>query len=399
MADKPTAVDTGTVSATRLTHVGRAGTRTLGFVNPPVQRGSTLLHPDMEAFAEHGRVRLQRGLTYGTHGSATHHSLEDAVAAIEGGTRCQILPTGLAAVTLALLAFLDAGDHALIPDSVYGPARRFCNATLARLQIAVTFYEPLIAPDDLATLFQPNTKVLYIESPGSHTFEIQDVPALAARAHARGATVLMDNTWGVHSFQPFRHGVDVSIQALTKYIAGHSDVLLGSITVATDEAWARIRENTLLFGLYASPDDCWFALRGVRTLAVRLDRHMRSALAVATWLAARPEVRTVLYPALPGAPGHDLWTRDFTGGCGLFGVEFQPAVTDHALNRMIESLRLFGIGESWGGFESLAIPSLPLTRTYGTPAIIGPLCRLHIGLEEPADLIADLEQAFAISFA
>jgi cystathionine beta-lyase len=227
-----------------------------------------------------------------------------------------------------------------------------------------------------------------VESPGSHTFEVQDVPGLAALAHAKGAKVLMDNTWGIHFFQPFAHGVDASIQALTKYVVGHSDVLLGSITVADPSEWERVRGAALALGQYASPDDCWLALRGVRTMAVRLER-----LEVAAWFASRPEVRSVLHPGLPGAPGHELWKRDFSGACSLFGVEFQPEFTPEDTHRLIDALTLFGIGASWGGFESLALPTTGnLTRTAGSGTFRGPVCRFHIGLEEPADLIADLAQ-------
>jgi cystathionine beta-lyase len=268
--------------------------------------------------------------------------------------------------------------------------------SLTRLGIQTTYYNPTIDAAGIAALFRPNTKVLYLESPGSHTFEVQDVPGLAAVAHEKGAKVLMDNTWGIHFFQPFKHGVDVSIQALTKYVVGHSDVLLGSITVATSEEWERVRVGALQLGQYASPDDCWLALRGVRTMAVRLERQMKSALEVATWFKSRSEVRTVLHPALPGAPGHALWKRDFTGACSLFGVEFQPEFTPEATHRMVDSLALFGIGASWGGFESLALPTTGnVTRTAGSGQFQGPVCRFHIGLEEPTDLIADLEQAMA----
>ena len=236
--------------------------------------------------------------------------------------------------------------------------------------------------------------MLYLESPGSHTFEVQDVPALAAVAHARGLAVLMDNTWGIRAFQPFTHGVDVSIQALTKYVAGHSDVLLGGITVATEPAWRRVRETAMSLGHYASPDDCWLALRGARTMALRLDRQMASGLEVAAWLQQRPEIARVLHPALPGAPGHALWQRDFTGACSLFGVEFQPHFTTADMHGVIDRLRLFGIGASWGGFESLAIPTTgQITRTASKRGFAGPVARLHIGLEDPADLIADLADA------
>ena len=380
--------------ATRMSHAGRAGTKIKGFVNPPVHRGSTMLHEDVADRVARSMTKFGQGQAYGVHGNSTHHALEDVIAEVEGGTRCQIVSSGLAAVTVALLAYAKAGDHILMPDSVYGPARNFCTGMLAGLGVETTFYDPTIAPEAAAGLFRPNTTVLYTESPGSHTFEVQDVPGLAALAHSKGAKVLMDNTWGIHFFQPFAHGVDASIQALTKYVVGHSDVLLGSITVADPLEWERVRGASLALGQYASPDDCWLALRGVRTMAVRLERQMRTGLEVAAWFAAQPEVRTVLHPGLPGAPGHELWKRDFTGACSLFGVEFQPEFTPEDTHRLIDALTLFGIGASWGGFESLALPTTGnLTRTAGSGAFLGPVCRFHIGLEEPADLIADLEQA------
>lgn len=379
---------------TRLSHAGRAGTKVFGFVNPAVARGSTMLYPTCDDRRKYSEDRTGRGYFYGVAGGPTHNALEDVVAEIEGGTHCQIVSSGLAAVTIPLLAFLSAGDHLLLPDSSYGPTRTFANTILKRMKISTTFYDPVIAPADLAALIRPETKVLYLESPGSHTFEIQDVPGLADVAHAHGLVVMLDNTWGIASFQPFRHGVDVSIQALTKYVAGHSDVLLGSITVADDAHWETVRMNALWLGQYASPDDCWLALRGVRTMAVRLDRQMQSALTVADWLMTRPEVARVLYPALPGAPGHDLWKRDFTGAASLFGVEFQPHFTAKQIDGVINSLALFGIGASWGGFESLAIPTTGnITRTAGSGQFAGVVSRLHIGLEDPADLIADLAQA------
>ena len=317
------------------------------------------------------------------------------VAEIEGGTRCQITSTGLSAVTTPLLGYLATGDHLLVPDSVYGPTRAFCDGLLTRMGIATTFYQPTIDAAGIEALMRPTTRVLYCESPGSHTFEVQDVPALAAVAHARGAVVMMDNTWGIHHFQPFRHGVDVSIQALTKYVAGHSDVLLGSITTNSDAHWQRVRKAAMEMGQYASPDDCWLALRGARTMMVRLDRQMKSGLDMAAWFAARREVAQVLHPALPGAPGHDLWRRDFTGACSLFGVVFKPEYTLEDTEAMIDALELFGIGASWGGFESLVLPSSHLTRAAGAPGFGGPICRFHIGLEDPADLKADLDRAFA----
>ena len=284
---------------TKLSHTGRAGKRAGGFVNPAVHRGSTVLYPTMADRRGSAQQRLEQKLLYGVMGTPTHYPLEDVVAEIEGGTRCQIVGSGLAAVTTPLLAYLKAGDHLLMPDSVYGPARNFAGGLLRNFGIATSFYDPMIDAAGLAAQCRPNTTVLYLESPGSHTFEVQDVPALAAVARARGIKVLMDNTWGIKYFQPFAHGVDVSIQALTKYVVGHSDVLLGSITTNSDEDWERVRLAALALGQYASPDDCWLALRGARTLAVRLDRQQASALAVARWFAERPEVARVLHPALP----------------------------------------------------------------------------------------------------
>ncbi len=383
--------------ATRLSHAGRAGTHAHGFVNPAVHRGSTVLYPDVATRQAAGDKRLDQYMIYGTMGGPTHYALEDVIAEIEGGTRCQLVGTGLAAVTTPLLAYLKSGDHCLMPDSVYGPARGFATGLMAGCGIETGFYDPCIDAAGLEALMQPNTKVVYVESPGSHTFEVQDVPALSRVAHAHGAKVLMDNTWGFHHFQPFEHGVDVSIQALTKYAVGHSDVLLGSIVTNSDEDWERVRTTSLALGMYASPDDCWLALRGLRTMAVRMERQMKSALEVAAWLQARPEVAQVLHPGLPGAPGHDIWKRDFTGACSLFGLVLQPGFSQEAAHAMTNSLQLFGIGASWGGYESLALPTTGfISRTAGTGHLVGQTIRLHIGLESPADLMADLEQGLAV---
>jgi cysteine-S-conjugate beta-lyase len=382
---------------TRLSHAGRAGTNIHGFVNPAVHRGSTVLYPDMASRKAGGSKRLDQALIYGVMGGPSHWPLEDVIAEIEGGTRCQIVSSGLAAVTTPLLAYLSAGDHCLMPDSVYGPARNFSDGLLKRFGVSTTYYDPCITAEAIAGLFRPNTKVLYTESPGSHTFEVQDIPALAGVARARGAKVLMDNTWGIHFFQPFRHGVDVSIQALTKYVVGHSDVLLGSVTTASDADWEWVRLAALALGQYASPDDCWLALRGVRTMGVRMERQMESALDVAAWLRQRPEIAQVLHPALPGAPGHDLWKRDFTGASSLFGIVFQPEFSQDSVHAMAEALQLFGKGASWGGFESLALPTTGfITRTAGTGAFGGEMMRLHIGLEDTRDLKADLEHGLAV---
>ncbi len=381
--------------ATRMSHVGRAGSNARGFVNYPVYRGSTMLYENMAARAGAANERFEQKPHYGTGGNVNHWALENAIAEIEGGTRCQIVSTGLAAITVPLLAFMKTGEHMLMPDSVYGPGRNFANNFLSKMGIETTFYDPCIDAAGIAALFRPNTTVLYTESPGSHTFEVQDIPALAAVGRAKGAKVMMDNTWGIHHFQPFRHGVDVSIQALTKYVVGHSDVLLGSITVNTQADWEQLRATASVLGQYASPDDCWLALRGIRTMAVRMERQMESALEVAAWLQSRPEVKEVLHPALPGARGHEIWKRDFTGACSLFGVVFQPGFSREQIWKMAEALQLFGKGASWGGFESLALPTGGgVTRTAGSGEFGGEMLRLHVGLEAPKDLMEDLELGF-----
>ena len=382
--------------ATRLTHGSRPSVRSHGFVNPPVHRGSTVLHPSCEARVANGKRRFERVMTYGTQGGPTHYALEDMVAGIEGGTHCTILGTGLAAVAVPLLAFLKAGDHCLMPDSAYGPARSLAEGMLAGWGVETTFYDPTTTAEALAPLWRANTRVLYLESPGSHTFEVQDVPALCALARARGAVSMIDNTWGIHHFQPFAKGCDISIQALTKYVGGHSDILLGSVTVATEAHHLAIRGAASAMGHYASPDDCWLALRGARTMAVRLAHQEEAGLTVARWLQARPEVHSVLHPALPEDPGHAIWKRDFTGACSLFGVVFQPRYTQAEVFRFVDGLKLFGIGASWGGYESLALPTnVAVTRSV-MPPLPGQTVRLHIGLEEVADLIADLEQGLAL---
>ena len=382
--------------ATRLTHEGRPGSRVAGLVNTPVHRGSTVLQPNLAARREAGRRGLEQALVYGVMGNATHHALEDVVAGIEGGTRCQVVSSGLAAVTAALLAFLGSGDHLLMPDSVYAPSRVFCDGMLRRLGVETTYYDPLIGAEALAALLRPRTRVLFLESPGSHTFEVQDVPALASVAQARGVCVMLDNTWGVHHFQPFRHGVDVSIQALTKYVAGHSDVLLGAVVTNDPAMWARVRGAALELGQYASPDDCWLALRGARTMAVRLAHQHAAGLRVARWLAEQPQVLRVLHPGLEGAQGHAIWKRDFTGASSLFGVVFQPRYPQAAVNALLDGLELFGIGASWGGFESLVLPtSGTLTRTVESGGLGGPAIRMHVGLEDTDDLIEDLAAGLA----
>jgi len=381
---------------TRLVHAGRADTKTYGFVNPPLKRGSTVLYPDMATKLAMGKRALEPLELYGLCGTDTHFALEAAIAEIEGGHRCQVVGSGLAAITVPLLAYLQAGDHLLMPDSVYGPSRTFCKGALARFGVETSYYDPMIDEAGIAALFRPNTRVLFTESPGSHTFEVQDIPMLAGVTHEAGAKLFMDNTWGIASFQPFRHGVDVSIQALTKYAGGHSDLILGAVTVGSEEDWVWLRRGSLELGQYASPDDCWLALRGLRTLNIRLRAQYEAGLRVANWFAGRPEVARVLHPALPSCPGHEFYERDFTGGCGLFGVVFQPQFSAAAVVALIDSLKLFGIGASWGGYESLVLPTTgTITRSAGTGVFEGEMARFHVGLENTDDLIADLEQGLA----
>jgi len=320
--------------------------------------------------------------------------LQDAVAALEGGHGALAVPSGLTATTLPLLALAAPGDHVLVVDSVYGPTRRFCDLHLRRFGVDVSYYDPLLGAS-IAAHLRPTTTVVFAESPGSLTFEIQDIPAIAAATHARGAKLVMDNTWATPlGFRAFDHGVDVSVHAATKYIGGHSDVLLG-LVVANEATYPRLHRLWTDMGVTASGDDCFLALRGLRTLPTRLARHQASALEVAAWLAQRPEVREVLHPGLPGARGHDLWRRDFRMATGLFGIVLNPVARER-IAAMLDGMRLFGMGWSWGGFESLIIPTWPervRTATAWDPG--GPVLRLHIGLEEPRDLIHDLAAGFA----
>ena len=383
--------------ATRMSHAGRAGTRVHGFVNPPVHRGSTVLYPNCESRRELAKRRFEQVMTYGTQGGPTHYALEDVIAEIEGGSRALIVGTGLAAIAVPLLAYLKAGDHCLMPDSVYGPGRNLAEGLMKGWGIETSFYDPTVDEAGMRALIRPNTRVVYAESPGSHSFEMQDIPAIARAAHAAGAKLLMDNTWGIHHFKPFAHGVDVSIQALTKYVGGHSDILLGSVTVNSEADWLAVRGAYSQLGQYASPDDAWLALRGIRSLSVRLRHQEQAGLEVARWFGTRPEVLRVLHPALPSHPGHAIWKRDFTGACSLFGVVFQPRYTLDDIFRFVDSLALFGIGASWGGYESLALPTTGfITRTATSGDLGGPTARFHIGLEDTADLIADLERGLAV---
>jgi cystathionine beta-lyase len=381
---------------TRLTTLGRDSEGTFGFVNPPLVRGSTVLHSSVDELRVRARRRAggddSMPVAYGRFGTPTHYAFCDALTALEGGYRSWTLPSGLAACTIALLAYVRQGDHVLVADSVYAPTRRFCSETLARYGVETTFYPPRIG-ETIDALFRPNTRVLFMESPGSLTFEVQDVSVLARIARARGAVSVIDNTWATPLYlQPLALGADVSVHAATKYIGGHSDLLIGTVT-ANQEAWPALREAVHQYGLTTSPDDCWLALRGLRTLAVRLARHRENAERLIGWLRDQPEVARVLYPALPEDPGYPLWRRDFHGASGLFGVVLAATVKERALNAMIEGLQLFGRGYSWGGFESLLIPASP-ERTAEAMPPSGPMFRISAGLENADDLIADLSAGF-----
>lgn len=377
-------------SQTRVVTAGRDPAAQYGFVNPPVYHASTVLYPCAEDYVAH-RARYQ----YGRRGTPTTEALEAALQELEG-PQCAgvaLLPSGLAAISTAFLAVVRAGDHILVTDSAYGPTRNFCEQILTRLGVATTYYDPLIGAG-ISALFRPNTRAVYLESPGSLSFEMQDVPAIAAVAHANGALVLMDNTWATPLyFQPLNHGVDLAIQAGTKYIGGHSDLMLGTVS-ATSATLTALKDTVRLSGQCVGPDDVYLGLRGLRTLAVRLERHFASGLAIARWLEQRPEVLRLLHPAMGSHPGHAIWKRDFTGACGLFSMVLKPA-PQKAVYAFLDTLELFGIGASWGGYESLAIPfdCAPIrTATRWQPG--GPTVRFHIGLEAVDDLIADLERGF-----
>lgn len=378
---------------TLLAHLGGKPEDRHGAVNPPVYRASTILFPtvaEWEASRKHER-RFEV-VRYGQLGTPTTFALEEAIAVLEGGYRAMLLPSGLAAATTALLALLESGDHLLMTDSAYSPTRHFAKTILARYGITTTFYDPCIGAG-IAALMRPETRVVFLESPGSVTFEVQDIPAIATVAHERNAVVVLDNTWATPYFLPaMQLGVDVSIIAATKYIGGHADVMLGTITT-TEPLYDRVRSMVAELGYCVSSDDAFLALRGLRTLGLRLERHQRSAMQVAAWLQSRPEVKRVLYPALPSDPGHTIWKRDFTGASGLFAIVLNP-VPKASVDAFLNSLTLFGMGASFGGFESLAIPMDPSRWRAATkwPAD-GPLIRIHVGLEDPQDLIEDLEQA------
>ncbi|MGH6663667.1 MAG: cystathionine beta-lyase [Pseudolabrys sp.] len=376
---------------TRLVTAGRDTKGQHGFVNPAVYHASTVLYSTAEDQVAH-RSRYQ----YGRRGTPTSEALEQAIAAIEGEgcAGVALLPSGLAAISTALMTVAGSGDHILITDSVYRPTRNFCNGLFKRMGVETTYYDPLIGAD-IGRLFKPNTRVVFVEAPGSQSFEMQDIPAIAKAAHDKGAVVLMDNTWATPLyFRAFEKGVDLSIQAGTKYIGGHSDIMFGCVS-ANAAMLPRLKETMNFLGGCVGPDDMYLALRGLRTMAVRLKRHNESGLLIARWLAQRPEVLRVLHPALEGDPGNQIWRRDFSGASGLFSIVLKPT-SEKSVFAFMNELALFGMGFSWGGFESLVILfdcSEYRTATKWAPG--GPTLRFHIGLEDPDDLITDLEAGFA----
>ncbi|BAV66041.1 cystathionine beta-lyase [Sphingobium cloacae] len=366
-----------------------------GIVSPPVWRASTILYDDVAHLRRAAGSSTHERLFYGRKGTPTAWSLADALTEMEPGAEGTMLfPSGVAALSCALMAVLRPGDRLLMVDSAYDPTRAFCEQVLKPFGVETVYYDPLIGAG-IADLLTERTRAIFLESPGSLTFEVQDVPAIVAAAKERGVVTLIDNTWATPLFFPaLGHGVDISILACTKYIVGHSDVMIGSVT-ANDAWFPKVRQMAYLFGQMTSPDDAWLASRGLRTLGVRLRQHQEGALAVARWLKEQPDVARVLHPALPDCPGHALWARDFAGSSGLFGFVLKGG-DEAARAALIDGLRHFGIGYSWGGFESLALPVDPARYRSATRwEAEGPLVRLHIGLEDPADLIADLDAGLA----
>ncbi|MCW4114472.1 cystathionine beta-lyase [Aurantimonas sp. MSK8Z-1] len=374
---------------TRIMHGGHAPSAFHGFVNPPVVRASTVLFPDTQTMRGNGQK-----YRYGLRGTPTTDALEAMLSELEGAHNTVLVPSGLAAVTLPLLAFLSAGDHLLVVDSVYSPTRQFAGSVLKRMGVETEYFHPSIGAEGLARLMRPTTRVVFLEAPGSNTFEMLDVRAMSDVAHAGNAVVMMDNTWATPLFfRPLEHGVDLSIHALTKYPGGHSDLMLGSVS-ATQESFGRLRETQMAIGINGAPDDTYLVIRGLKTMAVRLEHHQRAALQLAEWLEGMPGVARVLHPALPGFDGHALWKRQFSGASGLFSIVLAGGGDTEAA-AFLDALRIFGLGYSWGGFESLAVYCNLADRTVAKAPSEGPVIRLQIGLEDPEDLQRDLEAGLA----
>ncbi|MEZ8284609.1 cystathionine beta-lyase [Vibrio splendidus] len=378
---------------TKLITAGRDKKWTNGVVNPPVQRASTVVFNSVEEKRKATINRANKTLFYGRRGTNTHFAFQDAMVEVEGGAGCALYPCGTAAISNAILSFVETGDHILMVDTCYEPTRDFCDTIMKKMGVETTYYEPTIG-EGIQDLIKPNTKVLFTESPGSVTMEVQDVPTLARIAHEHDIVVMLDNTWAAGvNFSPFDFGVDISIQAATKYIVGHSDVMLGT-AVANEKCWDQLREQSYLMGQCVSPDDAYLALRGIRTLDVRLRQHAESSLKVAKWLETRPEVDHVRHPALESCPGHEFFKRDFTGGNGLFSFVLKNS-NPQATTALLDGMTHFSMGYSWGGFESLILANEPSSfnslRTVANPNFEGTLIRVHIGLEDVDDLIADIK--------
>ena len=376
---------------TKLAALGRPHHRPAHPVNTPVERASTYLFPSYDDYLEGAKA-----ITYGRLGTPTHRALEEAVTALEGGFETRLAPSGLQACNAAILAFVAAGDHVLVTDAAYDPTRKFCEKFLKRFGVETTFYDPLAGEEEIAALMRPNTKVVFAESPGSLTFEVQDLPAIAAAAHAGGAKLVVDNTWsGGYFCKPIALGADVSVQAATKYLVGHADCLLGTITSADEQTAQKIYYALLQLGSNVSADDAYLALRGMRTLSTRLERHQENAEELVKFLSKRKEIERIIHPALKTCPGHGVWKRDFTGASGLFGAVMKP-VPLAAVKAFFNAFKLFGIGFSWGGYESLCLHVRPQNYRSATEwNEEGPVLRFHAGLEDVDDLKADLERAFA----
>ena len=381
---------------TKLVSVGRKRKWTHGVVNPPVQRASTVVFNTVAEKQSAAINRTNQTLFYGRRGTHTHFALQDAMTQIENGAGCALYPCGTAAITSAILSFVKSGDHILMVDTCYEPTRDFCNNILKNLGVETTYFSPTIG-QDIEQHIRPNTRLLFLESPGSITMEVQDVPTLSKIAHQHDLIVMLDNTWAAGiNFEALKYGVDISIQAATKYIVGHSDVMLGT-AVANEKYWEQLREHSYLLGQCVSADDAYLGLRGIRTLDIRLRQHAENSLTIANWLTSRPEVDHVRHPELPCCPGHEFFKRDFKGGNGLFSFVLKTSYPK-ATNAFLDTLQHFSMGYSWGGFESLVLANEPKSfnslRTIANPNFKGTLIRVHIGLEDVDDLIADLTAAF-----
>lgn len=378
---------------TRLIHHGRDPERQRGMVNPPVYHASTVVFPTLDAL-EQAKADPFDGIYYGRFGTPIHRELESLLSELEGAADTVTTCSGLAAITVALMTCAESGGHLLVTDNVYAPTRKLCDDLLARMGMTTTYFDPLIEPDALAELIRPETRVVFLEAPGSLTFEVADVPALTAVAHANDAAVMLDNTWASPLYFPaVEYGVDISIQAATKYVVGHADAMLGAVSANAEYA-RQVRRTAAIMGYCAGPDDVYLGLRGMRTLRVRLEQHAANARALCDWLNGRDEVVRVLYPPLATDPGHAIWQRDFRGASGLFGVELR-ACSRKALAAMLDGLELFGMGFSWGGYESLILPTDPgAQRTATCWQAEGTTLRIHAGLESVDDLINDLAAGF-----